>query len=45
MRLRTGEILTRKIKKTNEEALKYPDDLYVMGAYDTSKGKNLDYHK
>mgnify|MGYP006877261781 CR=1 FL=1 len=26
-------------KQTNEEALKYPDDLYVMGAYDTSKGK------
>lgn len=26
-------------KKTNEEALKYPDDLCVMGAYDTSKGK------
>jgi len=26
-------------KKTNEEALKYPDDLYVMGTYDISKGK------
>lgn len=26
-------------KQTNEEALNYPDDLYVMGAYDTSKGK------
>lgn len=26
-------------KQTNEEALRYPDDLYVMGAYDTSKGK------
>ena len=25
--------------QTNEEALNYPDDLYVMGAYDTSKGK------
>lgn len=26
-------------KQTNEDALNYPDDLYVMGAYDTSKGK------
>lgn len=26
-------------KQTNEEALRHPDDLYVMGAYDTSKGK------
>lgn len=26
-------------KKTNEEALNYPDDLYLLGAYDTSKGK------
>lgn len=26
-------------KQTNEEALKYLDDLYVIGAYDTSKGK------
>ena len=26
-------------KQTNEEALNYPDDLYVMGAYETSKGK------
>lgn len=26
-------------KQTNEEALNYPEDLYVMGAYDTSKGK------
>lgn len=23
----------------NEDALNYPDDLYVMGAYETSKGK------
>lgn len=26
-------------KQTNEEALNYPDDLYVIGAYETSKGK------
>lgn len=26
-------------KQTNEEALNYPDDLYIMGAYNTSKGK------
>ena len=26
-------------KKTNEEVLNYPDDLYLLGAYDTSKGK------
>lgn len=26
-------------KQTNEEALNYPDDLYVMGVYETSKGK------
>lgn len=26
-------------KKTNEEALNYPDDLYLLGAYNTSKGK------
>ena len=26
-------------QKTNEEALNYPDDLYLLGAYDTSKGK------
>lgn len=26
-------------KQTNEEALNYPEDLYVMGAYETSKGK------
>ena len=31
--------LDEEDKKANEEALKYPDDLYVMGAYDTSKGK------
>ena len=26
-------------KQTNEEALNYTDDLYLLGAYDTSKGK------
>ena len=26
-------------KQTNEEALNYPDDLYLLGAYDTSKGR------
>lgn len=26
-------------KQTNEEALNYPDDLYVLGAYKTCKGK------
>lgn len=31
--------LDNEDKQTNEDALNYPDDLYVMGAYDTSKGK------
>lgn len=26
-------------KQTNEDALQYPDDLYLLGAYQTSKGK------
>ena len=26
-------------KRTNEEALNYPDDLYILGAYETCKGK------
>lgn len=26
-------------KQTNEDALNYPDDLYIMGAYNTSKGR------
>lgn len=26
-------------KQTNEEALNYPDDLYLLGAYETCKGK------
>lgn len=26
-------------KQTNEEALNYPDDLYLLGAYETYKGK------
>lgn len=33
------ENLDDEDKKTNEEALNYPDDLYLLGAYDTSKGK------
>lgn len=26
-------------KQTNEDALNYPDDLYLLGAYQTCKGK------
>lgn len=26
-------------KQTNEEALNYPDDLYLLAAYETCKGK------
>ena len=26
-------------KQTNDEALKYPDDLYLLAAYQTCKGK------
>lgn len=26
-------------KEVNEDALQYPDDLYLMGAYQTCKGK------
>ena len=26
-------------KQTNEDALQYPDDLYILAAYQTSKGK------
>ena len=26
-------------KQTNEDALQYPDDLYLLGAYQTCKGK------
>ena len=26
-------------EQKNEDALNYPDDLYVMGAYNTSKGR------
>ena len=26
-------------KQTNEDALKYPDDLYLLAAYETCKGK------
>ena len=31
--------LDEEDKQTNEEALQYPDDLYLLGAYQTSKGK------
>lgn len=32
-------------KQTNEDALNYPDDLYVMGALQYLKRQNLDYYK
>lgn len=31
--------LDNEDKKTNDEALDYPEDLYILGAYKTSKGK------
>ena len=31
--------LSDEDKQVNEEALKYPDDLYLLGAYQTSVGK------
>ena len=31
--------LSEEDKQTNEEALKYPDDLYLLGAYQTCAGK------
>lgn len=31
--------LDNEDKQANEEALNYPDDLYLLAAYDTSKGK------
>lgn len=37
--------LSEDDKQTNEDALQYPDDLYLLGAYQTSKGKNLYYHE
>lgn len=33
--------LVDKDKQTNEDALKYPDDLYLLAAYETCKGKIL----
>ena len=33
------ENLDNEDKQTNEDALKYPDDLYLLAAYDTCKGK------
>ena len=32
-------IISEEDKQTNEEALQYPDDLYLLGAYQTGKGK------
>ena len=31
--------LDEEDKQTNEEALQYPDDLYLLGVYQSSKGK------
>ena len=31
--------LTEEDKQTNENALQYPDDLYLLAAYNTCKGK------
>lgn len=31
--------LDEEDKQTNEDALQYPDDLYLLGAYKTCKGK------
>lgn len=33
------ENLDAEDKQINDEALNYPDDLYLLGAYKTSKGK------
>ncbi len=32
-------ILSEEDKQVNEDALQFPDDLYLLGAYQTSKGK------
>lgn len=31
--------LSDEDKQTNEDALKYPDDLYLLAAYETCRGK------
>lgn len=31
--------LDEEDKRTNEDALQYPDDLYLLAAYETCKGK------
>lgn len=31
--------ISEEDKQTNEDSLQYPDDLYLLGAYETSKGK------
>lgn len=37
--------LSDEDKQVNEESLKYPDDLYLLGSYQTCAGKNLDNYK
>ena len=32
-------ILCEEDQKTNEDALRYPEDLYLLGVYQTTKGK------
>ena len=34
-----GDDLSEEDKQVNEEALQYPDDLYLLGSYQTCKGK------
>ena len=34
-----GDGLCMEDKQINEDALQYPDDLYLLGAYNTCKGK------
>lgn len=34
-----GDLLCEGDKQTNEDALQYPDDLYLLAAYQTCKGK------
>lgn len=34
-----GDCLCMEDKQINEDALQYPDDLYLLGAYNTCKGK------
>lgn len=34
-----GNLLSEDDKKANDEAWKYPDDLYILAAYQTCRGK------